>query len=323
VKAEGDWNNRKPGQPFFGQIELKGGKNQEVIDDPIDRNSVELPPYYADHEIMREEWARHHDQVRLTDNEVKRIIERLKSDGLLENTVIFFFSDHGMRGIRHKQFLYDGGIHVPFIVAWYGEMSKLNSVNIRDDLVSGIDIGPTSLALAGIKIPAYMEGRDLFAEDYKYREYIISARDRCDYTIDRIRAVRTQNHKYIKNFLTDRPYLQPNYRDDRESTKIMKKLYKDGELDKIQARFISNDRPEEELYDLEKDPYETLNIAADGEYKKLLEYHRQILNNWIKKSGDKGQNPESEKAIRVIYERWGDKCVNPEYNGVKLNDQTK
>ncbi len=103
----------------------------------------------------------------------------------------------------------------------------------------------------------------------------------------------------------------------------MKKLYKDGKLNKIQARFISNERPEEELYDLEKDPYETSNLVADGEFKEILEHHRLILNNWIKNSGDKGQYPESEKAIRAIYERWGDKCVNPEYNGVKLNDRTK
>jgi arylsulfatase A-like enzyme len=228
-----------------------------------------------------------------------------------------------MRSIRHKQFLYDGGIHVPLIITWYGNTSNFNSVNIRNDLVSGIDIGPTSLALAGINIPTYMEGRDLFDEDYKNRNFIVAARDRCDFTIDRIRAIRTQNYKYIKNYMTDRPYLQPNYRDNRESTKIMKKLYKDGELDEIQARFISNDRPEEELYDLEKDPYETLNLVNNPDYEQTLEHHRQILNDWIKNSNDNGQYPESEEALRVIYERWGDECVNPEYNRVKFDGRTK
>jgi arylsulfatase A-like enzyme len=323
VNAEGDWQNRKPGQPFFGQIELKGGKNQNPVTNPIDRKIVNLPPYYADHDIMRDEWAKHHDQVRLTDKEVKDILDRFRSDGLLENTVVFFFSDHGMRGIRHKQFLYDGGIHVPLIITWYSNRDKLNSETIRQDLVSGLDIGATSLVLAGINIPEYMESRDLFATEYVEREFVISARDRCDFTIDRLRAVRTQNYKYIKNFLTDRPYLQPNYRDNRESTKIMKILYQDGKLNDVQARFISEIRPEEELYNLNDDPHETINLVDDPNYKEFLEEHRQILTDWTKKTNDKGQYPESEKAIRAIYERWGDKCVNPEYNGVKLNEQTK
>jgi len=103
----------------------------------------------------------------------------------------------------------------------------------------------------------------------------------------------------------------------------MKTLYNEGKLDEIQARFISDERPEEELYDLEKDPYETLNLVNSTEYEEILNHHRQILTNWIKNTDDKGQYSESESVLRILYERWGDKCVNPEYNGVKLNEQTK
>jgi len=317
VNADGSWKNRRPGQPFFGQIMLKGGKNQHNVEQPVDRKSVDLPPYYPDHPIMREEWAHHYDQIRLTDREVHQIIGRLRSDGLLENTIIFFFSDHGMRSIRHKQFLYDGGIHVPLIVGWYGNSEKLRSAAIRNDLVSGIDIGPTSLALAGLEIPVYMEGRDFFTKNYRQREYIIAARDRCDFTIDRIRAVRSANYKFIRNFLTDRPYMQPNYRDERESTRLMKRLFKEGKLNDVQARFMSARRPAEELYDLGNDPHEMINLADNPDYREILEYHRQILSNWMKETDDKGQYPESEAALRVIYERWGQKCINPEYKTVK------
>lgn len=317
VNAEGDWNNRKSGQPFFGQIELKGGKNQKSIDDPIDRSIIDLPPYYPDHPIMREEWARHHDQIRITDAEVKELINMLETDGLLENTVIFFFSDHGMRSLRHKQFLYDSGIQVPLIITWYGGSEKIVPGTVRDDLVSGIDIAATSLAFGGIHIPEYMESKNLFAKNYEAREYVISARDRCDFTIDRIRAVRSEKIKYIKNFLTDRPYTQSNYRDNRESTKILKKLFSEGKLNDVQARFMSEYRPSEELYDLVNDPHETINLADNPDYADILSNHRKILNEWMTETDDQGQYPENDESLTAIYERWGDKCVNPEFNNVK------
>lgn len=312
--GEGDWSNRKPGQPFFGQIMLLGGKSKKASADPIDPEIVNLPPYYADHPIMRKEWARHHDQIRVTDQEVGGIIDRLEADGLLESTVIFFFSDHGDLSIRHKQFLYDGGTRVPLIVTWYGDPEKIKPGTVREDLVSGIDIATTSLAFAGIDIPDYMEGQDLFAPDYKPREYVITARDRCDFTIDRIRGVRTQRYKYIRNFMTDRPYMQPNYRDNYESMKLMKRLYREGKLNAAQARFMSDYRPAEELYDMEKDPYELNSLADDPKYANVLKYHRDILEKWIKETDDKGQYPESPEALRAVYERFGEKCVNLEYD---------
>ncbi len=322
VRADGHWKNRKPGQPFFGQIELKGGKNQNEFNNPIDRKRVDLPPYYPDHPLMREEWARHHDQVKLTDIEVGKIIEELKNDGILDETVIFFFSDHGMRSLRHKQFLYDGGIHVPLIVTWYGNKEKIKAGISRKDLVSGIDISATSLALGGIDIPQYMEGRNLFASDFKERDYIISARDRCDFTIDRIRCVRTNKYKYIRNFMTDRSYTQPNYRDKRETTLLLKQLYKEGKLNKVQERFMSEDRSSEELYDLETDPHETVNLVKTKKYNEVLIKHRKILNDWIMETDDKGQYPENMESLRAVYKRLGERCVNPEFDKFKILEKT-
>ena len=309
-----EWSGRKPGQPFFGQIQLRGGKSgpQRIVS----RAAVTVPPYYPNLPIIRDEIAHHYDCVLQTDRDVGDIVTTLKRDGLYESTVIFFFTDHGMRLLRHKQFLYEGGIKVPLIVAAPGS-SRFAPGVVRKDLVSGIDLAPTALALAGLKIPGHMEGQDLFASDYAPRKFIIAARDRCDYTIERIRAVRTAHFKYLRNYLTDRPYMQPQYRDGRPHTELMKRLYAEGKLDPVQARFMASERPAEELYDLRSDPHETKNLAGDLAHTETLEKHRKILADWIAATGDRGQQPESDAGLRAALKRWGEKCVNPEYDRVR------
>lgn len=317
-----DWNApREPGQPFFGQIQLRGGKHiynknfKNLIRNPVDRNAFDLPPYYPEHPMIREDWAQHLDSIQITDDEVGKIIERLQKDGVLKNTVIFFFSDHGMRLWRHKQFCYDSGLFVPFIMSWPGNPNQLGGKGtVREDLVNGLDISATSLALAGIPIPDYMESRDLFSKRFKPREFVISARDRCDYTIDRIRTVRTKQFRYIRNFFTDRSYMQPNYRDEWEITKMIRKLHAEGKLNPIQDRFWSEERPAEELYDLENDPHEIHNLAHVSSYSEELQGHRNILENWVKETDDKGQYPEDKPNLKYMFDWWGEKCVNPEYD---------
>ena len=320
-KSDIGWENRQPGQPFFGQIQLAGGKHiyredfQDRVRNPVDRQAFDLPPYYPDHPMVREDWAQHLDSARITDDELGGILDQLRSDGLPENTVVFFFSDHGMRLWRHKQFCYDGGLHVPFIVNWPGNPQRLGGEGtVRDDLVSGLDLAATSLGLAGLAIPEHMESRDLFAADFKPRDSVISARDRCDYTIDRIRTVRTSRFRYIRNFMLDRPYMQPNYRDEWEITQIMRKLHAEGRLDAIQDRFWSDERPAEELYDLQNDSHEIANLAGHPDYVDELKRHRKILEDWIRKTGDLGQYPEDVPNLKYMFDWWGDKCVNPEYD---------
>lgn len=310
-----DWNGRKDGQPFFGQIQLRGGKNKPVK--TIDPSRVPIPPYYPDTPIIRREIAHHYDCVIKTDQEVGAIINRLKKDGLFENTAIFFFTDHGMRLLRHKQFVYEEGVRVPLIVHWPGAKTTAAPGTSRKDLVSGIDISVTSLALAGIRIPPHMEGRNFFAPDYKPRSFVISARDRCDYTIERIRAVRTERFRYLKNFLTDRPWMQPQYRDGRDYTKELKMLYAQGKLNPVQARFMGPEKPSEELYDHSVDPHEINNLASNPEYSDALAAHRKILDEWMDRTDDKGQYPESAEGLAQVYFRWHTTCVNPEYKPVQ------
>jgi len=318
-----DWKEAQAqGKPWFGQIQLKGGKNGKVVlenQNPIHPKHVPVPPYYPDHSDFRDMIADHYACVLGTDLSVKRILDELEADGVLDDTIVFFFSDHGMPGgLRHKQFCYEGGIHIPLLIRWPKHYPITRAGLAINDLVSSIDISATSIALAGISIPLHMEGHNVFAKNYKPRDYVISARDRCDYTIERIRAVVTKRYKYLRNFLTDRPYLQPQYRDDRAVTKAWKRLYSESNLDPEAAAFASDKKPAEEFYDLRKDPHEVKNLVDDPEYKAELQQHRDILENWMRDTDDKGQYPESTEGLLQVMYRWGSKCVNPEYKAVCL-----
>ncbi len=320
-----DLESLKDKQPFFGQIQLYGGKEifsksfKDNVKTPVDRSKIELPPYLPDHPAIIEEYATHLDAIQITDEKVGDIIKKLRDNNILENTIVFFFSDHGMRMTRNKQFLYDGGLQVPLIIADFTKSNKnIPAGTVNDDLVSGLDLGTSSLTLANIQIPKYMEGKSIFNESKK-RNYIISTRDRCDFTIDRIRSVRSKEFKYIRNFLTDRPYTQPTYMDvdGIEFVQVMHRLHDEKKLSPEQNRFMSEKRPSEELYNLIEDPYELNNLATNPEYTKDLNTYAGILNEWIEETDDKGQYPEDEENLKLMLGIWGKYAVNPEYDPIK------
>jgi arylsulfatase A-like enzyme len=312
------WRDRKPGQPLFGQVQLYGGKyglkgRRATMTQHVDHSAVPVPPYYPDIPEVRDEIAHHYDCLVETDHEVGEIIAALHRDGLYDNTVIILFSDHGYVMHRHKQFLYEGGIRMPLIVAGPGIPKGL----VRDDLVSSIDLAPATLGLFGLPVPAHMEGRDFLSPDHEKRDHVIAARDRCDYTIERIRAVVTQRFKYLRNGLTDRPYMQPQYRDPMPVTIAIRARKAHGELNGTQLLFYGDQKPAEELYDLEADPHEIHNLAADPAFAGELARHRKLLDDWIQATGDRGQQPEDRDGLIQVYYEWGDQCVNPEYEAVK------
>ncbi len=321
--VEVNWTDRPdPDMPFFGQIQLRGGKHvfkpefSELIEYPIDRSSVMLPPYYPQDSILVEEWARYLETHEVTDREVGNILDKLAADGVLNNTVVFFFADHGMRALRHKQFLYEGGLKVPFIMAdftgrWIPESS------VDTNLVSLLDISATSLSIAGIELPDYLDGKDLTAENYQPHSHLISGRDRCDFTIDRIRSVHSGEYKYIRNFLTDRPILQPNYRDEWESTIRFRELYQQGQLNDLQSRIFREPRIAEEFYHLESDPHETINLVDSAAYQDALNHHRRLLETWITATDDQGQYAEDPEGLKYMLGIWGEQAVNPEYQELR------
>ena len=294
------WAARQPGRPFFAQVQLNGGKYRHGArwDEAVERvlgsrtapETVRLPPYLPDDPVIRADWAQYLDTVRYTDHEVGQVIERLRQAGELENTCVIFLTDHGVSHVRNKQFLYDGGTHVPLVIRGPG----IEPGSVRSDLVEHIDVAATSLALSGVPVPAWMNGRDVLAKDYQPREYVFAARDRADETVDRIRSVRSDRYKYIRNGYPARPYLQPNrYKDDKPIVRAMRRLHADGKLTPGQALIMAEARPAEELYELGTDPHELHNLASDPAHKSVLAEMRRALDEWEFHTDDRGRTPES------------------------------
>lgn len=297
-----DWRQRKEGQPFFAQVQISYPHRPFKRDPsrPVDADQVTLPPYYPDHSIARQDWALYLETIQAVDREVGEILERLEKDGLADNTVVFFFGDQGRPHVRAKQFLYDGGIHTPLIIRW---PKKLTPGTVNDQLISNLDLAPTAMKIANITPPDYMQGKDFLGKGNTPRTYIYAMRDRRDETVDRIRAVRTQNFKYIRNFYPERPYTQFNaYKKQAyPMLTLMQVMYRNGELTPEQAHFMGQDRPAEELYDLKNDPYELYNLANKEGYQEELKKLGQVLDTWLKEV-DRGQYPEDPKEIRYAEE---------------------
>jgi N-sulfoglucosamine sulfohydrolase len=293
------WRERKAGQPFFAQVNFsethKGpafveARKQAKLVDPA---SVPLPPYYADHPVIRDEFANYLDTVNLLDRKVGVLLDELEKDGLLDNTIIFFMGDNGRCLLRGKQWLYDAGIHVPMMLRWPGVV-KPNTV--REDPVLSLDMTATTLRAAGLPLPELFHGQALYGDGVKQRDHIVAARDRCDMTVDRIRCVRDRQYKYIRNLMPDRPYTQFNrYIETQYPTlNVMNKLHAEDKLNPAQELFMAERKPEVELYDVSKDPHEVKNLAADANYNRILQRMSRQLDTWMKETADRGGEPEKE-----------------------------
>lgn len=298
-----DWKQRRRGQPFFAEVQIgvthRGPvwKTEVQKHQPqIDPEKLQLPPYYPDHPVAKKDWSDYLESIQLMDAYVGVIIKRLDEEGLSENTLVIFSSDHGRCHVRDKQFLYDGGILVPCIMRWPGRLKK---GTIHSDLVSTIDISATILQATGITLPAHIEGRPIFDAKYKKRKFIIAARDRMDETVDKMRAVRTKRFKYIKNYMPGRPYMQSNRYKETEYPvwNLLKELKVENKLTPAQALFTAATKPEEELYDIQKDPYELHNLAGEKKYRKTLLKMRERLKQWEKATNDQGQYPENASSV--------------------------
>ena len=317
------WNSRPDKkQPWFGQIEIKGGKAKtrytpkELI---LKEDEVPLPAYFPDLPAIRKAWTEHYNAARGADVRVAAILKQLEDDGELENTIVFFFSDHGNnQSVRHKQFCYEGGVHIPLMIR--GNHPALKAGTVREEIIGALDIPATTLAFGGAEMPDYLDGQNLFSDDYEAVDYVISARDRCDYTIDRIRTVRTDKYRYIRNFYPDRPMLQAQYRDKHAAVIELHAAHEAGTLTPYQDTFWFGVRPKEELYKLGDDPDEINNLAEDPKFAGELKRHRDILDGWIKRSGDRGEIPETAASLKPTYDLWKDlpifknAKVNPEYD---------
>ena len=276
-----DWKQRKEGQPFFARITF-GGTHRLWNRDPkhpIASKNVEIPPYYADTELIRRDWANGLEQMQLVDRQVGELLKRLADEGLDDDTIVFFIGDHGRCHIRGKQFLYDGGIRIPMIMRWPG---KVKAGQVSTSLVSSIDICATILEAAGIKPPVPIHGKSLFSDEVKNRKYIFAARDKMDQTHDAMRAIRSRDHKLILNLMPERPYCQfSRYKESAyPALAEMSILHLEGKLNEAQSLFMASSKPKIELFDLKKDPYEVKNVADDPAYAEVKKLLVSELNKW-------------------------------------------
>jgi len=282
--SKAHWKNRKSGQPFFAvfnigithesQIWQRAGDT--LITDPA---SVPVPPYYPDSPVIRRDLARMYDNIALMDQQVGNFLAELNDAGLMDSTIIFFYSDHGDGTPRAKRWVYDSGLHVPLIVRFPGQEE---AGMIVDELISFIDFAPTVLSLAGIDIPDYLHGRAFLGSRKEMEpEFIFAARDRMDPALDNIRAVRDKRYKYIRNYMPEKPYVQfIPYRDQMPLMQELHKFEGEDKLNDIQKIWFSKTKPEEELYDLEDDPYEINNLADNPDYIEILDRMRKAHENW-------------------------------------------
>ncbi len=313
------WDTLKANQPFYGQIQTAGGKNN-VRNFPADRKtapaSVTVPPDYPQNQLYREVVAEHYDSIRKDDDFIGGVLEGLKEAGLWENTVVVYVSDHGANQlVRHKQMPTEGGLHVPFIVR--GPEAFVPKSQVRDDLVDILDLSATTLAWAGLEQPDWYEGQDLFGKGFKPRDFVAAGKDRLDYTIDRVRTLRTERFRYTRNYKLDRNFLQPQYRDGSPYMNNLRELYASGELSPKLAEIYFGERPAEELYDLDRDPHQLNNLAGSPNHTGVLDQHRVLLDEWVAK-GDMGVGEETD--AEMLFQTKGPakwRVVNPEYEKIR------
>ncbi|WP_407677225.1 sulfatase-like hydrolase/transferase, partial [Candidatus Seribacter sulfatis] len=275
-------------------------------------SKVAVPADYPQNDLYRKVVAQHCDAIRVDDDHIGKILASLKGSGLEENTIVVYLSDHGANHlVRHKQMPTEGGLHVPFMLM--GPDKWVPKQGARKDLVSTLDLTATTLSWAGIKLPDWYEGRNLFAKDFEPRQWVASAKDRLDHTIDRVRTIRTNKFRYTRNYKLDRILLQPQYRDSKDYLKNLKQLYAAGKLSADLKRIYFGERPKEEFYDVSKDPAQVRNLVGDPKFAKELNRHRKLLDAWLAK-GDQGEDEESSNALRHNGDDWqGGRGVNPEY----------
>ncbi len=312
------WRKRPPNKPFFSifnlmtthQSRVRYGRAEfDKINASLtpqerhDPAQAPLPPYYPDTPEVRLNVATLYTQVTRMDKQVGEYLAQLEADGLADDTIVFFYSDHGTGLPRGKRWLHDTGIRVPLIIRFPEKFRRLAPVapgGTVDDLVSFADFPPTMLSLAGVPIPNYMQGRAFLGPQARERNrYIFATRDRVDEVVEFSRTVHDGHYQYIRNYLPHRPRMQRS--DFSEITPIRKELRRLHAAGKLagDARWLMEpSKPAEELYDVRRDPWEMRNLADSPKHQHVLERLRGELRRWMLEIRDTGFLPEPELVRR-------------------------
>ena len=304
------WRGRKEGQPFF-HMQSFGVSHEsslhfsrEVFENERTETSpdeVILAPYHPDTPLFRYTYARYHDRIRTMDRQIGEVVDRLREDGLLENTFIFYFGDHGGVLPGSKGYAKERGLHVPLVVRVPEKFREGLGFEIGsrvDGFVSFIDFGPTLLHLAGLPVPKSLDGKAFLgagidAQGLSTRDETFGYADRFDEKYDLVRWFRKGNYSYVRSF---QPFnfdgLQNNYRYKMLAYEEWRSLYEHRGLNQVQRAFFEV-QPVEALYDVSRDPHEVDNLAALPEYAEVLERMRSGLFGELKSWPDLSFFPEN------------------------------
>lgn len=304
------WRNRNSDQPFFFMqsfavchesslhFSQKTMQNEKTVTDP---ETVFVAPYHPSTPTFKYTYARYHDRMMQMDKQIGNVVDELTKDGLLEDTFIFYFGDHGGVLPRGKGYAYESGLHVPLVLRVPDKWKHLVDAKLgsrQKGFVSFIDFGPTTLNLAGVEVPAGMDGRPFVGPgisqaDTDARDEVFGYADRFDEKYDLVRTMRKGRFEYVRNY---QPFnidgLQNNYRYQMLAYEEWRDLYRTRKLNKLQSEFFEA-RPAEQLYDIEADPYETNNLANDPQYADVLKDLRSRLTSWVKSMPDLSMYPEN------------------------------
>ena len=281
--------SRPRDKPFFlwlAALDPHRDYDEGILEQPHKPGDVRLPPYVADTFESRRDYALYYDEITRLDRFVGGVIAELKEQNAVDNTFVLFTSDNGRPFPRDKTTLYDSGIKTPFIVHWPGRVDPGSRCN---RLVSSVDIAPTFLELAGLSTPKVFEGRSflllLHNPKKSIRDFVFAERNWHDYE-DRVRAVRNMRFKYIRNFYNDLPNTPPADVVRSVAYREMIRLRKEDRLVDAQKNTFMQPRAREELYDVQADPFELKNLAADPAQAKRLKRFRRTLAKWQQETGD-------------------------------------
>lgn len=310
------WKNRPEGKPFFAVFNYGGCHESGIANTekyktvtegltPIDRDvaAQSLPPYYPDTPVVREDWGRYYDVITAMDQWAGEHLKALEEAGLADDTIVFYWSDHGVGLPRAKRWLYESGTHVPLMVRIPEKFRRDGQGapgSISDQLISLMDLGPTTLNIAGVPVPNHMQGQPFLGANLPTpRQYIYGARDRMDERYDIIRMVRDKQYRYIRNYEPFKPYYQyMNTPEKGETMKEIRKAEASGTANPVLALNLKAGKPKEELYDVDADPHEINNLADDPAYADTLTRLREAHLDWVLETRDVGLIPEPDIAER-------------------------
>jgi N-sulfoglucosamine sulfohydrolase len=295
---EAHWKHKPPDKPFFSIFNLFVTHESQIWQRGsmpllVDPQKVPLPSYFPDDPIIRHDVAVMYSNIYEMDKQVQHLIDEVKEAGLLENTIVIFYSDNGGPLPRQKRAIYESGTLVPFMVRFPDGFRK---GEVEDRLCSFIDIPATILSLAEIKPPKYMHGRAFLGKyQTKNREYIFGARNRMDEQIDKQGYVRDAKYRYIYNYLPEKPnYMPVQYRLQMPMMRRMLELYEHDSLNEVQKIWFEALRETEEFYDVENDPDEINNLIHNPAYKKEIDRLRSVYNKWQRDYNELWKLPEAE-----------------------------